>query len=100
MRKLLHVSAGIMLLGGSFACRSTQLASDQDHIRGAVMELHTNQIMDNLIRYRQGLPILHLDYVHMTGTVTDTASGALGGSQTTVRNRSLQAPVTALAMSR
>lgn len=91
---------GAMLLTGASGCRSTQLANDQDHIRTAVMDLHTNQIVDNLIRYRRGLPILQLDYIHMTGTVTDTANGTLGGSQTLGWNRSLAAPVTALSLAR
>ena len=95
MKALLYLT----VLSGAFGCRSTQLGNDQDHIREVVMNLQTNQIMDNLIRYRQGLPILHLDYIHMTGTVTHTASGTLGGTQTTVGSKSLAAPVTALALS-
>jgi hypothetical protein len=96
MRAICSVAVATLLLGGVIGCRSAQLAYDQDHIRTAVMELETNQIMDNLIRCRKGLPFLHLDYVHMTGTVTDTANGSLGGSQTGVSSRSLQGPTTAL----
>ncbi len=69
-------------------CRSQQLANDQDHIRNAVLELHTNQIMDNLIRVRKGLPIIQLDYQHMTGTITQTANAGVNGSQTTNTTRS------------
>jgi hypothetical protein len=73
----------VLLIAGA-GCRSQQLAQDQDHIRHAYLELQTNQIMDNLIRARRGLPIVHLDYNHMTGTVTDTAAGGVSGSNTGV----------------
>src|SRR6516225_9673574 len=65
-------------------CRAQQLANDQDHIRSAVLELESNQIMDNLIRIRKGLPIMQLDYNHMTGTVTQTVNGNVSGSETIV----------------
>src|ERR1700724_3054963 len=47
-----------VLLIADSGCRSQQLARDEDHIRCAVLELQTNQIMDNLIRIRRGLPII------------------------------------------
>jgi hypothetical protein len=56
--------------------------------------------MDNLIRIRKGLPILQLDYIHMTGTVTDTGSAAVGGSQTFATDQYFNIPSTALALSR
>ena len=55
-------------------------------MRQAVLDLHTNQIMDNLIRIRQGLPILHVDYLHMTGTISQTAGGTFGDSQSLIDN--------------
>lgn len=100
MRRAISLGAAIVATSAFAGCRSVELAHDQDHIRAAVMELHTNQIMDNLIRYRQGLPILQLDYLHMTGTVTDTKTGSLGGTQTLVTNKSLTVPTTALTIGR
>ncbi len=100
MRKVWRMLASATIMCAVFGCRSTELAYDQDHIRSAVMQLHTDQIIDNLIRYRNGLPILQLDYQHMTGTVTDTASGTLSGSQTVAGTKSLTGPTTALAFSR
>jgi hypothetical protein len=100
MHHVIRMLACATFLGAVLGCRATELAYDQDHIRSAVMELQTNQIMDNLIRYRNGLPILQLDYLHMTGTVTDTASGTLSGSQTVAGTKSLTGPTTALAFSR
>jgi hypothetical protein len=75
-------AVALFLLVAACGCRAQQLARDQDHIRNAVMDLHTNQIMDNLIRARKGLPILQLDYIHMTGTVTDTGSTTAGYTHT------------------
>ena len=72
----------VVLLAAGPGCRARQLQHDQDHIRSAVLDLQTNQIMDNLIRIRRGLPIIQLDYSHMTGTVTDTVNGAVNGSDT------------------
>lgn len=64
------------------------------------MELHENQIMDNLVRAKKGLPILHLDYVNMTGTVTHTGGVTGGGSQTVASNSFFNIPAAAAAMSR
>lgn len=81
--RFVRVLLGLFVLA-TFGCRSHQLARDQDHIRTAVLDLHTNQIMDNLIRINQGLPIIQLDYQHMTGTVTQTANAGVNGSDTVV----------------
>lgn len=55
-------------------CATCRVASDQDGLRKAVLDLNTNQIMDNLIRLDKGLPIIHIDYSQLTGQVTDSAS--------------------------
>jgi hypothetical protein len=75
----------LVMLAANAGCRARQLAHDQDHIREAMLDLHTNQIMDNLIRIRQGLPIIQLDYNHMTGTVTQTMNAGISGSDTIAR---------------
>jgi hypothetical protein len=56
-------------------CASCRVARDQDGLRKAVLDLNTNQIMDNLIRLDKGLPIVHIDYFQLTGQVTDTVGG-------------------------
>jgi hypothetical protein len=63
-------------------CRAKQLRHDQDHMRHAVLELYTNQLMDNLIRAHNGLPMVQLDYTNMTGTITQDANGSFGDQQT------------------
>lgn len=90
--------AGVILAAGG--CRAPQLARDQDHIRTAVLDLHTAQIMDNLVRLRKGLPVVHLDYTNMTGTITQNATGMVGGKQTGLANQIVNAPAAALAVAR
>jgi hypothetical protein len=45
--------------------------------------METDQIMDNLIRAYNGLPMLHMDYSSITGTISQTPSGQLSGSTQT-----------------
>lgn len=79
--------AVLLLASLSCGCRSTQLARDQDAIRSCVLDLHTNQIMDNLVRAKNGLPILQLDYTHMTGTITQIESANAGTTQVISNDR-------------
>jgi hypothetical protein len=69
--------AFLLVLG----CRAQQLCQDQDRIRCCLLDLYTNQILDNLIRAYEGLPIVQLDYTNITGTITQDASGNLTGSR-------------------
>jgi hypothetical protein len=63
-------------------CRSHQLRHDQGQMRRAVLDLYTDQLMDNLIRAYVGMPLVHMDYTSMTGTITQDASGSAGDQQT------------------
>lgn len=66
----------IMLAAVMCGCRSHQLHRDQHAIRQAIVELQTEQIMDNLIRAHRGMPFVHIDYKRSTGTVTQEASAS------------------------
>ena len=70
----------LLLLGLSSAvsagCRSKVLTNDQQDFRARLLDLYTDQILDNLIRARQGMPFVQLDYTNFTGTVTDTGNGS------------------------
>lgn len=72
---LVIATSSVVLIG----CAARPLYYEQDHFRGYLLQLYDNQVMDNLIRARNQLPIVHLDYGKMTGTVTVDATGALGG---------------------
>ena len=81
MRKgLWLVLAAAALVPG---CAADRVASDQDCLRRAVLDLNTNQIMDNLIRLDKGLPIVHIDYSQLTGQITDMV-GAEGDLENSV----------------
>lgn len=58
-------------------CRSDRLVSDQSCFRSQLLDLYTEQLMDNLIRAHKGLPILHVDYTNITGSMTDSGTAGL-----------------------
>jgi hypothetical protein len=66
-----------------------QLASDQDRFRSALMQLYTDQVIDNLIRCQQGLPFVELDYSKITGTITQDTTGNGQVGETVTNNRTL-----------
>jgi hypothetical protein len=80
-------------------CRSQQLAHDQDQFRGVLLDLYTNQIMDNLVRTKNGLPIIQLDYTNVGGLITQNATGNFMNTQTTADSRSLALPAVTRALS-
>ena len=53
------------LLAAIAGCRTEQLRYDQDQMRQAVLDLYTNQIMDNLIRAYCGMPMVQIDYTSL-----------------------------------
>jgi hypothetical protein len=70
----------LMICAGSLACTGcavAELRSDQDRIRTTLLDLYTNQIMDNLIRAGNGMPIIQLDYTNATATITVSESASL-----------------------
>jgi hypothetical protein len=70
-------------------CRAQQLASDQNKIRLEVLNLYTDQIMDNLIRTDQGLPIVQMDYTQLVGTVTQNGTTGITDGYTSTAAHSL-----------
>ena len=75
MRRMTLLLPLLLVMGGA-GCRSTQLAQDQDQFRARLLDLYTNQIMDNLVRADQGLPIIQVDYTKITGTITQNGMGS------------------------
>jgi len=80
--RCLCLLAVLMAVSG---CRAAQLQNDQDAFRARLQQMHTDQIMDNLIQGSQGLPFVQLDYTKITGTVTQGADGSFNESQTVGR---------------
>lgn len=80
---------GLTLIVVSIACRPHQLRNDQSQMRQALLDLYTEQIMDNLIRAHTGMPIVQLDYTNMTGTISQNAAAAYSQDQVLANKRSL-----------
>jgi hypothetical protein len=67
-------------------CAVRQLCNDQDRIRCCLLDLYTNQIMDNLIRASNGMPIIHIDYTNATAQVTVSEMGSISESPAITRS--------------
>ncbi len=79
----------LIVAGAVSGCATSEVKCDQDKIRTALIDLYTNQIIDNLILAANGLPFVQLDYTNATATVTISENGSVGGSQSVVENRPL-----------
>src|ERR1700722_4780669 len=66
MRRLVLVALCCL---GTLGCVVEQLRNDQDKIRLTLLDLYTDQLIDNLIRASNGLPFIHLDYGTAQATV-------------------------------
>ncbi|UUO08962.1 hypothetical protein M4951_11730 [Blastopirellula sp. J2-11] len=81
IRLLCAVLVAVALVG----CHATKpLRRDQDDFRQALLEMETNQIFNNLVRAKRGLPIIHVDYDRISGVVTQTGNAQIGGSYTDI----------------
>jgi hypothetical protein len=83
---LLIFCVGSMATAG---CAVGELRTDQDNIRTALLDLYTNQIMDNLIRASNGMPIIQLDYTNATATITVSECASLSDGLTTTNANTL-----------
>lgn len=81
MRRTSLVSALLVATFCLAGCRAGQLRQDQTEIRNTLLRLYEDQVMDNLIRTRNFLPIVQIDYSKITGTIEHNAGGQAGGSQ-------------------
>lgn len=71
---------------GLVGCRSAQLGNDQADMRQTLLRLYEQQVLDNLIRAREKLPIVQIDYSNMTGTLDQNAAAELSGTMTRQSN--------------
>jgi hypothetical protein len=91
-----RVSAVFAIIGATLAfnggCRSQQLGKDQNQFRQVLLEMQEDQLMDNLIRARNRMPLLHLDFTNITGTVTHSGTASVGGGPTGTRTSTFVKP--------
>src|SRR5438046_1026750 len=95
--RLAFVSLLIALISG---CAVYDLHRDQDQMRQALLDLYTDQIMDNLIRASNGMPIVQLDYSNATGTITCKQNASFGEDQTVTRTNLSKLPAHTLDATR
>jgi hypothetical protein len=79
-------------------CVVNQLRNDQDRIRLMVQELQTNQLMDNLVRASNGMPIIQLDYSAAQTTVTMKDSAMLSDGNAVTHSNVLTTAATTTVM--
>src|SRR5258708_623877 len=94
MRNL--VFAVLLCCNTSIGCVVPELRNDQDKIRSALLDLYTNQIIDNLIRASDGMPIIQLDYTNATGTVTLKETANAGDTSANTGTNMLALPAKTL----
>jgi hypothetical protein len=82
-------SLAAVLLASCAVLDTHQAKLDQKQLREVLMDYVDDQILDNLIRASNGLPIGHFDLSNITGSVTSKFIPTVGGSRvvTDVRSR-------------
>jgi hypothetical protein len=97
LRTVLVILVGAMLLPG---CAVHEVHKDHDLIRTTLLDLYTNQIIDNIIRTANDMPIIQVDYSQATAMVTITNSIGGSDSQVTTASNLLTLPAATLQATR
>ncbi len=77
---------GALLLGGCALTSTHQAKLDQTQLRDVLMDYVEEQILDNLIRARNGLPMMQFDFAHATANVTSKITPTAAGGGTVTSN--------------
>lgn len=80
---------GVMAVALFGGCRATQVAHDGINFRQALLDMYTDQAMDNLVRARTGQGFVQLNYKDLLVQVTDQYFGELTSQQMTTDNEGL-----------
>ena len=75
--KLTVVSAAQLLVG----CTATMVRWDSMRMREEITAYYNDEIMDNLVRMKQGLPFIHVDVSSVSAAVLSQISGNIGGGE-------------------
>jgi hypothetical protein len=87
MRSLVFIACVFMTV--SAGCAVRELHDDQNKIRSALLDLYTDQIIDNLIRASNGMPIIQIDYTNATAQVTVGQTEGLSDSPVRTKTNAL-----------
>jgi len=90
----------LIIAVASPGCAVTEARYDQDKIRTALLDLYTNQVIDNLILAANGMPFIQLDYSNATATVTINQNATIGGTEQVTASRPLNMAARAAAVAR
>jgi hypothetical protein len=92
-----HLITICVLMSASLCgCAVREVQTDQDKIRCALLDLYTNQMMDNLIRAYNKMPIIQVDYANATSTVTVKETSSIGDMVVTTHTNVFTAAATAM----
>ena len=80
--KLPIVLAAQLIVG----CTATVVRWDSMRMREEIMAYYNDEIMDNLIRMKQGLPFIHVDVSSVSAAVLSQISGSVGGGESNVHS--------------
>lgn len=85
----------LLLLVLCSSCTTTHVKMDHTQLRELLMDYTEEQIIDNLIRAKNGRPIMHFDMAHVNALVKTSVSASIGGghSETTARSSSRESTV-------
>jgi hypothetical protein len=70
-------------------CAAREIHLDQDKIRTTLLDLYTNQIIDNLVQASNGLPIIQIDYTNASANVTYEETASLSDAYQTTNTSAL-----------
>ena len=92
---------GVLLCAAACSgCAVHEVHKDHDLIRTTLLDLYTNQIIDNLVRAKNGMPIIQLDYTQASAMVTITNSISGSDAQAVTGSNLLAIPAATLAATR
>ncbi len=98
---MVRCAFGILLCATVLSgCAVHEVHKDHDLIRTTLLDLYTNQIIDNLVRAKNGMPIIQLDYTQVSAMVTIANSVSGSDSQAVTANNLLTIPAATLAATR
>jgi hypothetical protein len=93
--------SGIALCATALSgCAVHEVHKDHDLIRKTLLDLYTNQVMDNLVRCANGMPIIQLDYNNASATVTITNNIGGSDSQAVTSSNVLALPAATASLTR
>jgi hypothetical protein len=79
-----HALIAIVCLTG---CTTAQVRWDAIGVREQVMKFYNDEIMDNLVRMKEGLPFVHVDVSTVSAAAASQLTGSAGGGDTRTFSR-------------